>query len=375
MSCLHRQWSALEATVGVLIHADAVVAERAVGLVDALPVAESCRRWLVDAPSDVPAGGELRNEYDSLAAALAQAHVLQRAGSSDKAHELVLAQQSRVLALDVGSLTTEMLLVLGTLEIERGELDTGRATLRDALARAREVESPRLEAEAWMRLADAAGDDVESGRFHARMGASVAESIGGDEAIAAWSELVQGRLAFVAGNDGGARRHLERALELHRSLYGDDDRRVATTLVELGRVVASGGELERAGKLLDRALSMRERVLGEQHPEVAEVHAALGSLALLRGHTETAIERHQGAIDMMLRHRDPMHVDVGRLRAELARAYEAAGELDRAEAELRQARVADATAWGGDDPRVTAIDERLEALAAARAKLSRADDE
>ena len=190
MSCLRRQWTAIETTVEVLAHADAKLAERAEGLVDALPVSEDCRRWVVAAPSDVPNAGELREGYDALAAALAEARVLQRAGSSKEAFELVRTRQAKVLALGVGSLTAELLLVRGSLEADAGEHEVARATLRRALTTARQAESPRQEAEAWMRLADLAGDDRERSRFYATMAASVAESIGGDERIEAWSERV-----------------------------------------------------------------------------------------------------------------------------------------------------------------------------------------
>jgi len=193
MSCLRRQWGALENTMGVLAEGDAGVAEHAAGLVDALPEPEQCRKWLVAAPRDMPAGGELRDRYDGLAAALAKARVLQRAGRSEQALELVLARQPNVFALGVNSLTAELLLVRGSLEQDERRYAAARVTLREALTAARTAESPRQEAEAWLGLAELA-DDPDRARFYARMAVSVAESVGGDEAIVAESERVLERL-------------------------------------------------------------------------------------------------------------------------------------------------------------------------------------
>ena len=128
-----------------------------------------------------------------LAAALAKARVLQRAGRSEQALELVLARQPNVFALGVNSLTAELLLVRGSLEQDERRYAAARVTLREALTAARTAESPRQEAEAWLGLAELA-DDPDRARFYARMAVSVAESVGGDEAIVAESERVLERL-------------------------------------------------------------------------------------------------------------------------------------------------------------------------------------
>jgi tetratricopeptide (TPR) repeat protein len=90
---------------------------------------------------------------------------------------------------------------------------------------------------------------------------------------------------LAQGDLDGARRHLERALEIKAQVFGTDlHSSVAASLHELGRVLAAQGDLEGARRHLQRAFEIGAQVRGtDLHPEVAASLHELANVRQLQG--------------------------------------------------------------------------------------------
>jgi tetratricopeptide (TPR) repeat protein len=71
------------------------------------------------------------------------------------------------------------------------------------------------------------------------------------------------------GDLQGARKQLERALQIGEAALGPKHPYVATYRNNLGRVLQDLGDLQGARKQLERALAIGEAALGPDHPTVA----------------------------------------------------------------------------------------------------------
>lgn len=139
----------------------------------------------------------------------------------------------------------EALLLLSSLELERGDAARTSELLKRALAVARRLEDPRRVARVRGRVADA---------------------------------------ALGRGDLDGALRQYRRGLEVVADLPWDDIR--AELSLGLGRVLAARGEVDQAESTLTEALG-RLSSQGDDR-RAAEAMGALGRIALLRGHRREA---------------------------------------------------------------------------------------
>lgn len=126
-----------------------------------------------------------------------------------------------------------------------------------ALARAKSVEDPLLEARVHVAMGDALWDQAKF-----------------DEAIA----------------------RKQTALELREAALGPDDLQVINVHVDLGHVLAAKGDVEGAREVF---LDARERYLAElgpDHPSLARIDNELGSLAWHAGQTDEARNYYERAL-------------------------------------------------------------------------------
>jgi predicted ATPase/DNA-binding SARP family transcriptional activator len=115
-----------------------------------------------------------------------------------------------------------------------------------------------------------------------------------DERALARSYNVLGVLASASGDLDGARRHLERSLELAEAL-GDAAGRVAA-LNNLALALANGGDLEQALESAESALALCV-ALGDRHREAA-LHNNLADLLHVAGRQEESMSHLKQAVEI-----------------------------------------------------------------------------
>jgi CHAT domain-containing protein len=88
-----------------------------------------------------------------------------------------------------------------------------------------------------------------------------------------------GSMASHQGDQAGALRHHERALEINRKLYGANHSRISETLIHLGVVAGEMRDFAKAKQYYDEALAIKTRAYGAESLDAAGVKHNLGLLA------------------------------------------------------------------------------------------------
>ncbi|KIG13315.1 High-affnity carbon uptake protein Hat/HatR [Enhygromyxa salina] len=395
VKCLDERLRDFRATVELLAHADATVAERAVEFVGALPSVDACAdvarlRARVPPPTDPKIASRITRLEDDLA----RARAAYRAGKySDGA---ALAEPILVEARELGY-PPFLARALGVVGILRQQLDPSgdAATLLDEgymlfvannmTAEASEVASyaakligyglgRHAEGLTWARhaeaLARAAQNDVllaaafaaqgevlnAQGRPHEALEAhqralELREQVLGPRhrlVAHSWSSL--GTAAGADGDHAAAMRHQERALELVREALGAEHPEVADVLNNMGNAAYALGDLDRAIELYTQSLQIRERALGSEHVEVADVLSNLGNARAERGEAEQARALLERALAIREATLDPNHPDVGASLSNLGVVVLDGGEIEAARELFRRAVQVKELALGPDHP-------------------------
>lgn len=93
----------------------------------------------------------------------------------------------------------------------------------------------------------------------------------GDQDIALAINLNQyGAVCHKLGRTEEATRHLERSLELRRSILGADHAQVATAMHGLARVYLDSSQDQKAEEILEQAWRITDRALGPDHPKTLQ---------------------------------------------------------------------------------------------------------
>ena len=185
----------------------------------------------------------------------------------------------------------------------------------------------RNAARAYARLGAAyrEADDVETAARYTSRSVALLELFRDRDALAK-AEHDLALVLMKRGDMPGARRHLQRALQL----CSEFDLGCGRTLVLLGLSELSmrEGEMERARELASEALELAERI--EEAPSIAEAHMSLGRIADRREDAAEADRQFEDAISgfeaLGMRERllqcHGAYAEVLERRGELGRAYE-----------------------------------------------------
>ena len=230
--------------------------------------------------------------------------------------------------------------------LEEGELDSAAAYLESARRLAVLVGDVRVEANAVGSLAGIREEqgDLEPARESYLRALALRERIGDTRGMAADHNNLGG-LAQTLGDLDEARRQFETALAMNRREGRDDV--AATNLVNLGGLASLDGDFTRAEGLYRDALATWRA--GEQWADVADALYGLGQLELRRGDYSAAgtvllealeIYRRTGPIEQALA-----------VQSDLAGALSAAGDLQGALDQLRDAERAGVSAEASPDVR------------------------
>ncbi len=275
---------------------------------------------------------------------------------------------------------SSVLAELGKLALHKGQLRSAADYLQRSLQveTAQKGEMHRDVSTSLHTLAGVLQDqgDLAGARRHLERALEIDAQVLGTElhpSVAASLHALAGVLK-AQGDLAGARRHLERALEIDAQVLGTElHPSVAASLHALAGVLQAQGDLAGARRHLERALEIKAQVLGtELHPsvaaslhELAGVLQAQGDLAGARRHLERALEIKAQVLGTEL------HPSVSASLHALAGVLQAQGDLAGARRHLERALEIDAQVLGTElHPSVAASLHELAGVLQAQGDLA-----
>jgi tetratricopeptide (TPR) repeat protein len=154
------------------------------------------------------------------------------------------------------------------------------------------------------------------------------------------------------GDLEAARTTLQQALAIEETLYGAEHPRIAHSLSNLGLLHLDLGELEVARGILQHAVAVAKAVYGPEHPKIAMTLANLGLVHCNLGELEEArdIQRWVLAIDKAVD--KPAHPEVACALNSLGVVRRELGDLEAARATLQQALAVEEALYGSEHPEI-----------------------
>jgi serine/threonine-protein kinase len=231
---------------------------------------------------------------------------------------------------------------LGTVLIERGEYDSARVVLQQALQlEASAAPDTLVRADILRQLANAhfyTGDYTASDSLNQELLAIHRKVYGPAHPLVAGDLLNLGASRQNRGEYAEAERYHREALAITGSFYGTDHPEYAANLTMVGRALAfQDGKNSEAVDVLTRALRIQERAYGASHPRVASALNDLGNVAVAQSDYDAA-ERHFRRIrTIYVDTYGPDHQLVALATANLGGVFMNAGDNRRAEPLFREA--------------------------------------
>ncbi len=350
--CLAESRLDLVAAVDRLREADDDVLERSVTIASSLPPIDACRDPVI-ASRRPPSADE--GSRGPLREGLATVRSLSRAGKAERAAEALDALLPRIEAEGSEELRARALLLAGSIDGNRGELERAEERVFAALEGALAAGADELAGQAAEELAHTirARGRPDEALHWVGVARSMVKRLGEEDGLLAASVgIVEGDVQVARGDFEGARRAIEETLAIERRLLGRDHPRVGNTLNGLGIVFEELGDYERAQSTYLDARRMLAAVLGERHPTVAKVEENLGNIAWARGALDEALEHHRRALEIRAASRGPEHASTGLSHLNIGNALYGKGDLEGAEGSYLRARAISEAALGEEHPRV-----------------------
>ncbi len=306
-------------------------------------------------------------EVQRVRARIARAASLEAAGRYKEglaaAHEAVAA----ALAAGVPSTVAQAELRRGSLRERSGDYAGAEASMRRALAAAREAQAPGLALLAASELVFIVGyreARPAEGEVWAEAARTQLELWPGDHPIER-ADLASnlGTVRYVESDFAGAAALFAEVTALRERALGPEHPRVADSVNNLAGVRLAAGEYAESARLHTRALATYERVLGPEHPQVA---TCLANFALVRLDLEEYDEARR-LLERSLAIREAVlggdHPQTASTLASLAMVRQRVGALGDAARLFSRARDIYARSLGEDHPKVA---ECLHNLATVR---------
>jgi eukaryotic-like serine/threonine-protein kinase len=342
----------------------------------------------------MPSDPQLRARIDAIDAELSAIDARITAGVyADLDHQL-LALRPEVLAIDWPPLSSRMLSLLATVQLETGATTLALANWEHAFREALVADQRRRSAFLAGKLAYAhanRGTDVEHARSWARLARALLRTFVDDGRTEASITMAESSIAIATGDYSGAIAADERVRQ-YWSLREPDSPELAVTLgnlasvrrvigesaaaVELGReelritTAAYGsehpstavsmrhlalalGDLHRydeARALLEGALAIHRAAQGERNVEVATALDELGRILRRQGQLDEAVQRHREALEIWRSELGADHPDVGVSMTNIAYTLMAQQQLGEALEILTEVRALHERVQGPDHP-------------------------
>lgn len=189
-------------------------------------------------------------------------------------------------------------------------------------------------------------------RRHIESALAIQRSLG-EARLVADSLKRLGLLHRVEGRFDESRRALDESLALHEANPGAGGAR-ASTLFELAHLKKDLGEYEAAERFFELSLALHRRAFGERSLEVAGGLHGLSRLYRDLSRYDEAELLLEEAIEIQSERLGPNHLDVGATVNTLGRIYRSQGRFDKAETALKRAISIYETARGPDHISATA---------------------
>ena len=175
----------------------------------------------------------------------------------------------------------------------------------------------------------------EEARRHLESALSIRRSLGETTLVATTLEHV-GRLHRIEGRFDEARRALSESLALSEA-EPDQPGVLASTLFELARVEGELGSHEAAERLFERSLALRRSAFGERSLEVADSLHGLSQHYRELSRYDRAERLLRSVMEIQSDRLGPNHILIGSTANTLGRIYRSQGKYDKAEAALKRA--------------------------------------
>ncbi len=347
--CLESRRAGLDALVGLLVHADAEVAERAATMVANLPAVARCGDLeALTAAVPPPEDPAQAQQVAQLRGQLARARVHDDAGRYDEALRLATEVQQQAETLAYDPLTAEVALALGSTWQEAMQPAKSVEALTRALWTAEGSGHHQVAIEALSRRlfvrAELLGEAVASRNDESHMRALLRRDPG--DGHLRW--LVANNLAVVHDNEGQRGAAVERYEEAlgHAQARGVEGHLDASVvLANLASMAMDDGRLDDAYTRSRAALALAEGVLGPEHPRLPLYLYPLGHALMARGQHGQARAQFERSVAIYEQAGDDPSPDVAQdlyMLAELARSrrdFARASELAQRGATIVRARL------------------------------------
>ncbi len=326
LGCLEERVAELDATVAVLERSGAPAVNKAVRIVDRLPVASACLK--TDALERVPLDEPSRVVFREARQLGAQVGALYEAGAFEEA-------ERRSSPGDAGV----PLIVQSVVQYERGRvlqklgrLDEAKAALRGSALASTGLRDDELAGAAWAELGFLVGflqvkpeeglSFVDLARAHlpAMKSTRLEEAV---EGATASIEMRQGRL-----DEAEAR--FERVVTLVEARTGAESFFTARALINFANAKLRRGQLAEAVPLIERAKANFEHTLGAQHPDTFQALNSLGVALGEAGRLGESVAVFERVVDGYLATLGPTHPNVGTGWFNVADAHLRLGHFDKA---------------------------------------------
>ncbi len=332
MACLDGRLQYMSETIDVLAEADTTVVDNAIVAVTSLPDLRRCADTdALKAKRPLPEEPERAQRVAALDVRLAKASALRDAAKYAVSLEAATAIVAEAANVDFPPLLARASLLLGEVEVLRGDYDAAAATLASAydVALAERMFEEAASASALLMHMFAYYRDLhEQGRVWAVQADPLSRAVGTDEARALFLNN-RGAMTLAAGRPELARSDHEKALSLRRAALGSDHPDVAASLTHLGTVARDLGNGPEALDYYRQALDIRQRVFGDGHPMVGASLYDMGTAARTMGELDQARTWLQRALEIRRAALGPKHPYVASTLYQLGAAARLAGQYDR----------------------------------------------
>ncbi|MEM9459629.1 MAG: protein kinase [Myxococcota bacterium] len=353
-TCLDHQREHFEASVEVLLDADAHTVTEAHDQVAHLPNPADCgddeQLLLGVRPPDAAQAAEAAR----LRRALARGQAERLAGHTIVARDLVMPALATAEDLGYRPLLAEALTEAGELAIDMGDPDKGIQQFQRAVDLAEASRHDRLAARIWLNLTthppDA--DDTSRRADRLRRATAASERVGIDRLVRSRLKYLRGQLAERSGNLAQAESDVRAALDEIDELdsRGADLLR-PSYLGYLAKLVAESGRPKEALDLRRESLQAAEAGYGPHHPKIANHAFALGQVLQANHQYEEAAVMLERAASAWLSSPGTPDADLGTALLSLSQRAITAEDFDKADRYAKDARAIFTRSLPEDDPK------------------------
>ena len=351
--CYDRRLSELRGLLGVLVRADAELAEHAIVAATGLAEPQDCRDDdYLAATGVLPTSEGDVQRVEAVRETLSRARTLTVAAKYDEALSLVQAQLPEVEALEVPALEAHARLSVGTILGDRGDFDEARPELERSYTLATQTDESTIAALAALELArngsrsgrerearvwataaeghlDRLGTTAASNKvWRFRVLSNIEESLGNlddaldyvEQARALAEESLEPndagyiRVLSLEARLRGQRREFSRSIPMLRdviarigALKGEHHPSVIPPMQVLAQALTRTGQLDEALEVGTRARELSEETHGPEHPETSKSIQNLGVVRMVRGELGEAAALFERALELRRKRFGPTH--------------------------------------------------------------------